>query len=105
MQVRKLFGLGCQEVSALPCYMSSKHSMFCGVHFYLDMWYKPLCNLELAHPSSVMSTQLVSLAFTFPFCLVRREQSSTSLDLQAHMLLPSFSKKSPFIDLSKGMKI
>lgn len=49
MQVSRLFGLGCQEVSALPSVMSSKHSVVCGIHSYLDKWHKPPCNVEVAH--------------------------------------------------------
>lgn len=42
MQARRLFGLGCQEVSTLPGFMSSKHSVFyvaslnwmCGINLF-----------------------------------------------------------------------
>jgi len=55
MQVRRLLGSVCQEVSALPCLMSGKHSVVGGIPSYLVMWHKPLCNLDLADHFSVVS--------------------------------------------------
>lgn len=53
MQVSRLSGLGCQEVSALPSVMSSKPSVVCGIHSYMDILQCRAGSTRVLHHSTV----------------------------------------------------
>lgn len=94
MQVSRLFGLGCQEVSALPSVMSSKHSVVCGTHSYLDNWHKPPCNVGVAQQYCAASEHCAFPYFMFPLpsCFVPRDEYSSFPSPYAHPVV----FKSPF---------